>query len=92
MDRILESERLVSHFFGQAWFKKPDAEVECLNSLAKNANDELGDASSEELDDGAEGAFVFSGIDELVALFREALADWDDLDVGDLAIRMEKAS
>jgi len=79
--RVLESERLVRHLFGQAWFKKPDSEVESFNSLAKNANDELGDASGQELDDGAEGAFVIGGVDELVTLFREALADRDDLDV-----------
>lgn len=81
MDRVRESEQLVRHLFGQAWFKKPDAEVESFNSLAKNANDELGDASSQELDDGAEGALVIGSVDELVALFREALADRDDLDV-----------
>jgi hypothetical protein len=81
VDRVRESDQLVRHLFGKAWFKKPDAEVESFNSLAKNANDELGNTSSQELDDGAEGALVIGSVDKLVALFREALADRDDLDV-----------
>ena len=91
MERVLQSHALMSHLLGQTWLEETNSEVERFNSLSKDSNDELGDASGQEFDNGAEAAFVLGGIDELVALFGEALADWDDLDVGDFAIRVEKA-